>query len=403
MKRLCAAIALWLWLFNLVSAQAAPFKSHELTAQDAVLVLDEQGEPLFDWRSDQALIPASLTKLVTAYLALEKWGADHRFKTAFYYQNHTLWIQGFGDPYLISEEIELIAKQLQASGVTNVTTIRTDSHYFDITAVPGRSRVDDPYNAPLAALSANFNTVMLQRRGQRVVSAETQTPLTPLARAFGAKVGTKVSRVNLVTAQNAQRYFAELLAAKAGWASPKIVVDQRVPNDLKAIYRHSNSRNLADTLRGALEYSNNLIANHVFLKLAEKPGSSSVSFDAAVAEATSSLSAQFAWSNFVMRDGAGLTRENRFSARQLAQVLGQLQGHRQLLKPYLMDRDDVRVYAKTGTLDGVHSFAGFIELEQQPLRFVFIFNRPMPYQYRLHLLRDLVAALQEGELRPTVR
>ena len=403
MKGLCAAIALWVWLFNLVSAQAAPFKSHELTAQDAVLVLDEQGEPLFDWRSDQALIPASLTKLVTAYLALKKWGADHRFKTAFYYQNHTLWIQGFGDPYLISEEIELIAKQLLASGVTDVTSIRTDSHYFDITAVPGRSRVDDPYNAPLAALSANFNTVMLQRRGREVVSAEMQTPLTPLARTFGAKVGTKVSRVNLVTAQNAQRYFAELLAAKAGWASPQIFVDQRVPNDLKAIYRHSNSRNLADTLRGALEYSNNLIANHVFLKLAETPGSNSVSFDAAVAEATSSLSAQFAWSNFVVRDGAGLTRENRFSARQLAQVLGQLQAHRQLLKPYLTDREDVRVYAKTGTLDGVHSFAGFIELEQQPLRFVFIFNRPMPYQYRLHLLRDLVAALQAGELRPTVR
>lgn len=403
MKRASAVIVAWLCLFVAINSQAAPFKSHDLTAQDAVLVLDTHGNSVFDWRSDQAMIPASLTKLVTAYLALEKWGADHRFKTAFYYADRTLWIRGFGDPYLISEEIELIAARLVEHGVTEVIDIRTDSHYFDIKAVPGRSRVDDPYNAPLAALSANFNTVMLQRRGQQVVSAEPQTPLTPLAREFGAKVGNKVSRINLVSAQNAQRYFAELLAAKAGWPSPKIRVDQRIPNGLDAIYVHANSRDLTDTLRGALEYSNNLIANHVFLKLAETPGSVRVSFDAAVAEATSSLSSNFGWSDFVMHDGAGLTRENRFSARQLAQVLGQLQVHRQLLKPYLTERNDVRVYAKTGSLDGVHSFAGFLEFDQQPLRFVFIFNRPMPYQYRQHLLRDLVAALQTGELRVEVQ
>ncbi|GHA05784.1 D-alanyl-D-alanine carboxypeptidase [Arenicella chitinivorans] len=403
MMRGCLVCIVLTCFFVAANVDAARFKSHELTDQDAVLVLDADDATLFDWRSEQPLIPASLTKLVTAYLAMEKWGASHQFRTAFYYQDQTLWIQGFGDPYLVSEEIEHIAAALVAREVADVKTIRTDSHFFDLEAIPGRSRVDDPYNAPLAALSANFNTVMLQRHGQQVVSAEPQTPLTPLAEAFGAKVGTKVSRINLISAQNAQRYFAELLAAKAGWSSPKIEVDQRVPSGLKAAYVHVNSRNLAETLRGALEYSNNVIANHLFLKLAETPESQQVSFEVAVTAAETRLKSQFGWSNFVMRDGAGLTRDNRFSARQLAQILGEFQVHRHLLKPYLTQRDDVRVYAKTGTLDGVHSFAGYIELDQRPLRFVFIFNRPMPYQFRQHLLRDLVTALQAGTLRSEVR
>ncbi|MBL4671308.1 MAG: hypothetical protein JKX81_03530 [Arenicella sp.] len=61
----------------------------------------------------------------------------------------------------------------------------------------------------------------------------------------------------------------------------------------------------------------------------------------------------------------------------------------------------VSVYAKTGTLNGVRSYAGYIELQPTPLqqsvrkyRFVFNFNRTVGYGYRDQVLEKLIADLE---------
>ena len=55
---------------------------------------------------------------------------------------------------LVSEEIELIARALAASGIGRVADIYTDEGYFrPSVSVDGQSSSDNPYDAPLAPLA----------------------------------------------------------------------------------------------------------------------------------------------------------------------------------------------------------------------------------------------------------
>ncbi|WP_170132093.1 D-alanyl-D-alanine carboxypeptidase [Arenicella xantha] len=381
--------------FSSASIAGASFLQENLSVNDAVYVVDHAGKEIFNWQADKPLVPASLTKLATAYLALEKWGGEHHFTTDFYLAGDTLWVKGYGDPFLISEELELIAQRLSMLGLSTVRELKIDNTFFSITKVPGRSQVSDPYNAPMSAVAANFNTAMLRQHEGRLVSAEPQTPLTKTAQRVAQGIGVRATRVNLRNAINAQQNFAELLVAKCGWKDVRISVGQQVPTDVPRLFSYQNSRSLAEVLRGALEYSNNFIANQVFLKLAEQSQGNSVTFEAASAYARAVLEADFSWQGAVLQDGAGLTRDNRLSAYQLDDLLKALTPNKRLLKEYLIDRDDVNVFAKTGTLNAVHSFAGYIEFPAHSFRFVFNFNRTVPYQYRIRLLDKLVMDLKQ--------
>src|ERR1700690_1390876 len=80
-----------------------------------VLVVDSKGNELIAQNADKPFTPASVTKIVTAWLALEVLGADYRFETRFYLDDkRVLYIKGGGDPYLISEELAPLATQLGA-------------------------------------------------------------------------------------------------------------------------------------------------------------------------------------------------------------------------------------------------------------------------------------------------
>ena len=48
-----------------------------------VLVLDAEGNELVAQNADEPFVPASVTKIVTAWLAMEVLGADYRFETSF--------------------------------------------------------------------------------------------------------------------------------------------------------------------------------------------------------------------------------------------------------------------------------------------------------------------------------
>ena len=49
-----------------------------------MLVVDAKGNELVAQNADKPFVPASVTKIVTAWLALEVLGADYRFETRFY-------------------------------------------------------------------------------------------------------------------------------------------------------------------------------------------------------------------------------------------------------------------------------------------------------------------------------
>ena len=93
-------------------------------------------------------------------------------------------------------------------------------------------------------------------------------------------------------------------------------------------------------------------------------------------------------------DGSGLSRGNKLTARQLNSVLDKLKPHKTLLQRFaLVSNHSVAAYAKTGTLDGVQTLAGYLEVDKQEFQFVFMFNRATPYRYRETLLQRLAEQL----------
>ncbi|MFH1340930.1 MAG: D-alanyl-D-alanine carboxypeptidase [Pseudomonadota bacterium] len=108
-----------------------------LAPQGLVLVMDAQGNELVAQNTDEPFVPASVTKIVTAWLAMEVLGGDYRFKTRFYLDDkRVLYVRGSGDPFLISEELAPLATNWSrrsarsgspASCWTRATTLRTSA------------------------------------------------------------------------------------------------------------------------------------------------------------------------------------------------------------------------------------------------------------------------------------
>ena len=81
-----------------------------------VLVMDAEGNELVARNTDKPFVPASVTKIVTAWLAMEVLGGDYRFETRFYLDGkRVLYVRGGGDPFLISEELAQLASELVAA------------------------------------------------------------------------------------------------------------------------------------------------------------------------------------------------------------------------------------------------------------------------------------------------
>jgi len=155
-----------------------------LAPNGLVVVVDAKGRALVSQNADKRFVPASVAKIATAWLALEVLGPDHRFETRFYLDaDRVLYVRGGGDPFLISEELALLAPALLATTDKEpIAKIVLDTSYYpENLRVPGIKDTDEAYNALNSALAVNFNTIHAVRKGQTVRSAEKQTPITPLA------------------------------------------------------------------------------------------------------------------------------------------------------------------------------------------------------------------------------
>src|SRR6476620_9105094 len=84
-----------------------------LAPSGLVLAIDEKGNELVVQNADKPFVPASVNKIVTAWLAMEVLGGDYRFETRFYLDDdRVLYIRGGGHPFLISEELAQLATAL---------------------------------------------------------------------------------------------------------------------------------------------------------------------------------------------------------------------------------------------------------------------------------------------------
>jgi D-alanyl-D-alanine carboxypeptidase/D-alanyl-D-alanine-endopeptidase (penicillin-binding protein 4) len=112
----CHLLALACALLPAQARAGAKEKLAALAPSGLVLVIDEKGNELVVQNADKPFVPASVAKIVTAWLAMEVLGADYRFETRFYLDgDRVLYIRGGGDPFLISEELARLASALVAA------------------------------------------------------------------------------------------------------------------------------------------------------------------------------------------------------------------------------------------------------------------------------------------------
>ncbi len=338
-----------------------------------VLVMDEKGTELVVQNADKPFVPASVAKIVTAWLAMEVLGADYRFKTRFYLDgDRVLYIRGGGDPFLISEELAQLASALVAAiGKQPLTGIVLDASYYpsDI-RIPGIEDTEEAYDALNSALAVNFNTIHAVRKGKMVRSAEEQTPITPLAISqFLARGAQGRGRISL-TQDSAVglQYAGELIAAfveRAGGSLKGKISTGAVPKGLEPVYVHRQSRTLSKILAGLLLGSNNYIANQVFLELGGHRLGGPVSLEKSLKVANELFAKNGLSDAIQIEEGSGISRGNRFTARGLAQLLHLFEPHASLL------RSGDGANFKTGTFSGVRTLAGYADTSRHGrVRFV---------------------------------
>jgi serine-type D-Ala-D-Ala carboxypeptidase/endopeptidase (penicillin-binding protein 4) len=366
-----------------------------LAPSGLVLVMDAAGNELVAQNTDKPFVPASVTKIVTAWLAMEVLGGDYRFETRFYLDDkRKLYVRGGGDPFLISEELAPLATELVAAiGTKPITGIVLDASYYPSNLrVPGIVNTDEAYNALNSALAVNFNTVNAVRSGNKVRSAETQTPITPLAitqfrlRGPNGKGRISLSQDPTVSLQYAGELIAAFIARAGGSVKGKISTGT-VPAGLKPVYVHQQSRTLSQILVELLRASNNYIANQVFLEIGAHRLGGPVSLEKSLRVANEMLAAHGLADAIHLEEGSGISRDNRFTARGLAKVLELFAPHANLLR----GRDGGM--NKTGSLDGVRTLAGYANTSSHgQVRFVIALTSN-DGEMRFRLLRAIESGL----------
>jgi D-alanyl-D-alanine carboxypeptidase/D-alanyl-D-alanine-endopeptidase (penicillin-binding protein 4) len=384
--------------FLLVPVQAlasAKEKIAALAPSGLVLVMDAEGKELVAQNADEPFVPASVAKIVTAWVAMQVLGGDYRFQTLFYLdRDRVLHVRGGGDPFLISEELALLAPALAtAVGKAPLTGIVIDTSYYPSNLrIPGIEESNESYDAINSALAVNFNTINAVRSGKKVQSAEKQTPITPLAISeFRARGPNGRGRISLSQDPAVSvRYAGELLAAfiaRAGGSVKGKISTGPVPAGLAPVYVHRQSRTLAVILAEMLRGSNNYVANQVFLEIGGHRRGGPVSLDKSLQVTSELLAAHDLAEAIQLEEGSGISHSNRFTARGLAKVLNLFAPHTALLV------SGKGAAYKTGTLDGVRTLAGYTSTSRHgQVRFV-ISLKSNNGALRFQLLRAIESAL----------
>ncbi|MCG3126630.1 MAG: D-alanyl-D-alanine carboxypeptidase [Phycisphaerae bacterium] len=405
-----------------------------------VCVIDAtDGRVLFEHDADRALKPASTLKLFTTAAALDRLGEAFSFRTEVLLHEDELWVIGGGDPGLGDERLcerrgerqdavfERWAEQLARLGCRSVRRIVLDDRIFDQQERHPDWPADQSqawYQAPVGGL--NFNDNCLDVRvtvgangvtiaaipelpGDLLANRLTRGRHRPvLRRAADADVfelSGGVSRATTLGPVSALRpalFFG--YALRQALLRRGIECSEVVRRVLSAEQRGGARRiaveqtSIGEVVWRANTFSQNLFAEALIKALSAfgpdgrptgQPGSWREGA-AAVREIVERLGVSMAGA--VVRDGSGLSHENRVSARQLAQLLHVMTRHRHAGtfasslaapgEPGTVRRRrlgsapaEVRLRVKTGSIRGVSSLCGYVERPNGPvLAFAVICN-----------------------------
>ncbi len=390
----CGVWASCLFQYSIALAQEFPSISAQISSQDVLLLARHGGQIVYKTNETRKFSPASTLKVLTALTAIHHMGRRYRFPTEFYLdRENNLTIKGYGDPLLISEIWENIAATLASKVASCKDIILDDSYFVSNISIPGIDRSTNPYDAPVGALCANFNTVFFERdEAGRLVSAEPQTPLTPMALDHMDALGLDRDRHTVVqTSAEAARYAGELFAhffRKKGADFRGTIRRGIIGEEDRLIYRYDSVFALEENLQRMLEYSNNFMANQILLALGAHMHGPPGTLNKGVRVVCHYAKAVLGLKHIEIVEGSGVSRQNKVSALDMLGLLRAFEPYRRLLP-----REGPLLY-KTGTLKDLKTAAGYIEFGQtEPYYFVAFLhgaNRNMDA-----LLAELAASLHE--------
>ena len=150
-------------------------ESNGVSVSALFLPMEGDLEETVQFQADRVIVPASVTKLVTSFVALRELGPDHTFETRVSYQGNlddrgvlsgNLIIEGTGDPFFVSERMWLLANQLRQTGIAKVEGDLVFERVGFSWADPTRDRAAGGSNRAYAALPSqlaiNFNSVAVR-------------------------------------------------------------------------------------------------------------------------------------------------------------------------------------------------------------------------------------------------
>ena len=366
--RILALLVSMLTLLPAVAWAAACPGMQGLISKGSYAVADTSGKIVAGCNLDQALVPASVIKVATVLTAMQVLGPDYRFNTGFYLDSQAnLYIRGFGDPSLVSEEINLIAAGLRMQGLRSVAVLFVvDSAFALECPVPGQAISDNPYDAPVGALAVNFNSIaVLKDKQGNVVSGEAQTPTLPLMHELAKRRPSGRMRLNVCCdgsegRERSARYAGELFRAifqQNGISVASLGGRATTPANAQLFYMHASSQNLSEISAALMHSSSNFIANLIFLQAGAKRKGYPATWQKARAvmqeELEVLLGAELAQTIRVV-EGSGLSRESRTNARTMLTLLQRFRPYRAAL------RQQNGIARKSGTLTGVYNLAGYL-------------------------------------------
>ena len=370
--RLAAWLA-WSWFAASASAQSLPPEIESALARarlprDAVtlVVADAEGRlpPRLWHRAEAPVNPASIAKLATTYAALDLLGPAWTWTTPVYLEGTVqggtlqgnLYLKGQGDPRLVMERLWQLLRRVQGLGVRRIAgDIVLDRSAFDV-APQDPAAFDGeplrPYNAAPDALLVNFRAIVLQFTPQgnaallqieppmAGLQAPTSVPLQSgecndwrsalradfrdparlrFDGAYPASCGPRSWPIAAADPANqAGRAIAGMWQEMGGMLTGT-VREGRVPANLKPA-AESVSPTLAEVVRDVNKFSNNVMAQQVFLTLSlQQRGLGTFAGSRAVLQQW--------WRERLRTEpplfdiGSGLSREERATGAQLTRLL----------------------------------------------------------------------------------
>ncbi|MDP3695684.1 MAG: D-alanyl-D-alanine carboxypeptidase [Desulfocapsaceae bacterium] len=332
--------------------------------------------------SEAPFVPASTLKIITSLAALDILGPDYRFPTRIFRDRESnLYIQGSGDPFLLTENITAIAQKLHDAGIQEVGNLIVDDSAGSIDSpADGCDNTTNPYDAWNSGLAVNFNSIAIRVAPDRTIATDDpKVPFLPMMQAIGATLppGHHHVNVNAFAAtgslSNTQRYTGELFGALM--ENQQIVIRGKImagqtPAAAAPVLTYLSEKTVREMIQQCLKYSNNFIANQLFLASGAARFGTPATWEKGRAALRSYIKEELKLpeTETVMIEGSGLSRQNRITPRAMITALQKFAPYKELLPV----KNGIPL--KSGTLTGVYCYAGYLP-QQQGAPFVILLNQ----------------------------